>query len=120
MVVNTAGLNLSGSLCPECGLVHPPIEGPCPVAKAQKEKNNPKIETPVSPTHNKEENSNENTNVVKSKKNIADLNNNITKMINNKLSELKFENDYVEDKFYKILNKTVIDNLKEFLNDYKQ
>jgi len=98
---NTSGLNLTNSVCHECGLVHPPVEGGCPMAS------NDTKQTQQSGTHSRED------------KKILNMTIELTTMVKKRFFELKFENEYSEDKFYKSLNKTVMDNLKEFLDGYK-
>jgi len=113
-MVNTNGLILTGTVCRECGLIHPPIDGPCPMVNTKIEniQKTTKKTTPISRTHDKEE--------IKIDNKISLIMDELTNLINKKTSNLKFENEYASDKFYKILHKTVIENTERFFNEYKQ
>jgi len=98
---NLNGLQLTGSLCSECGYIHPvPLDGICPVA------NQGKISTKKNTTHTCNDK-------------LKMIINDITNMITEKSSSIDFENAYTEEKFYMIIKDSLIKSLQEILNGYK-
>ena len=108
----TSGLTFSGTLCPECGYIHPvPKNGICPVANP----NN--IEGDVNNSNSQHTND---SNDILSTKNIEimKIKNMINKLISEKYDTITFDNNYKEEKFFKNIYKILEDNLKEFLNGF--
>jgi len=104
---------LSGTLCPECGYIHPiPKNGICPVAHPSATK-----EGDVNNSNSQHTNDSED---ILSTKNIEimKIKNMINKLISEKYDTITFDNNYKEEKFFKNIYKILEDNLKEFLNGF--
>jgi len=108
--VNLENLQLSGQYCPECGYIHPvPVNGICPVANANKNKTQSDI------TYNKEEKNGEDEENI-----FSEIIDDIKNMLNNRFIELKFDNEYQENKFKKIIKNFINKDFKRFIDEYKK
>jgi len=114
-------VNLQGSLCPECGYLHPvPPDGICPVANSKKVNQVNNKDNNLTNLQHTNESVKENKIEVDSKLNIelTKIKNVISKMIIDKYNSITFSNDYVEDKFFKNINSILEKNLQEYLNEF--